>query len=297
MKKFNKIILCFIILILITTTIYAHGGNISGYNVKNSDKIEFYSGSYYGYHQEKGVTHYHQVKWNDTTNKWEIVSSSVYYKKDGDEFKLLKNILDKDLLVEYVEFIRIVDGDTAMFNVDGKDLKIRFLGINTTESVKVGTDVQLYSKEASSFTENLLQNASQIRLEFDYDDNLFANKQSEPKNKNIDQYNRLLAWVFVDDRLLQEELVKNGLAYTYMLTNSQKYAGVLQQAEEYAKENKFNLWSDDEYVPTEEDTENILETDDNKTIESNFSVIIAAAILAIILSIIELLRKRETKKF
>ena len=45
-----------------------------------------------------------------------------------------------------------------------------------------------------------------------------------------------MAWIWIDDSLLQEELVKNGLARTYMLQDNYRYAGRLQLAEEEAKE-------------------------------------------------------------
>ena len=69
-----------------------------------------------------------------------------------------------------------------------------------------------------------LENANKIELEFD--------KSASEKDK----YDRYLAWVFVDDVLLQELLLtENGLAETYMLQNNYKYAGVLQESEEIAK--------------------------------------------------------------
>ena len=279
MRKFYKSLIITILLILATTNIYAHGGNISGWNNKNSDLITYYDKKHYGYHKEKDITHYHQVKWNEEKNKWEIINPAVYYEKVGKEIKLLRNVIDKDLLAKKATFVKKVDGDTADFNIDGKTIRVRFLGINTTESVAYNKPVEAYSKEASNFTETYLKNATEIRLEFDYDDNIFYEENS---NKNRDMYGRLLAWVFVDDTLLQEELVKNGLAYTYMLSNSQKYAGVLQQAEEYAKEQQLNLWSDTQYILSEEN--NHTKNSDNYTQEA-IIITIALIIVGIIIYI------------
>jgi len=51
MKIIRKtFIISMVLLILLISPVYASRGNISGYNDKNSDKIIFYDGKYYGYH-------------------------------------------------------------------------------------------------------------------------------------------------------------------------------------------------------------------------------------------------------
>lgn len=289
MKVLNKILSSFIFLLLITTSIYAHGGNISGWNDKNSNKITYYNEKHYGYHNENGVAHYHKVKWNEEKNRWDITSPSVYYEKDGESFKLLHNTLDKNLLTKDATFVESVDGDTAEFNIDGQTIRVRFLGIDTPETVHSTKPVEPYGPEASTFTKEHLANATSIRLEFEYDTNIF----SEEDNKNKDMYGRLLAWVFIDDVLLQEELLKNGLGVTYMLTNSQKYTGVLQQAEEHAKENFIGIWSAEEYISSvtdKNDNANIIDNSSNLPDDS-----IVATIIAIILIVFLYLIKHYTK--
>ena len=295
MKKLYKLLLSFIILVLITTTVYAHGGNISGWNNKNSDKISYYDGQYYGYHNEQGVVHYHRVKWTGENNKWEIINPSVYYEKVGEEFKLLRNTIDKELLTIDAEFVKGVDGDTADFSIDGKTIRVRFLGIDTPETVHPTRSAEPYGQEASDFTKEALANAKNIKLEFDYYSDIFYEGSD---NKNRDMYNRLLAWIFVDDALLQEELLKNGLGSIYMLSNSQKYAGLLQQAEEYAKENKIGVWSNEEYIPlTEEDNHIISNPEDpNDFTEEGMIIAIVIVIIGIITYILQHFRKNKTKK-
>ena len=39
--------------------------------------------------------------------------------------------------------------------------------------------------------------------------------------------------------------LENGLAETYMLQNNYKYAGMLQESEEVAKNSKLGIWSDE----------------------------------------------------
>jgi len=246
MKKVSRAIVIFAILVLMATVVFASGGNISGWKDEHSEKITYYNGKYYGYHNEAGVQHYHQVEWSDENKKWEIVSPSVYYEKSGEGFRLLHDVLDKELLEKEVVFNKKVDGDTVDFIIDGQIERVRFLGINTPETVAPTKPVESYGREASEFTKRALENARNIRLEFEYGDDIFSES-----SKNRDRYGRLLAWVFVDDVLLQEELIKNGLAHPFMVTNSQKYAGRLQRAEEYAKEMQAGVWSIEGYIAPE----------------------------------------------
>ena len=46
--------------------------------------------------------------------------------------------------------IRVVDGDTIHVMVDGQDESVRYIGIDTPESVKPGTPVQCFAKAASA---------------------------------------------------------------------------------------------------------------------------------------------------
>lgn len=126
---------------------------------------------------------------------------------------------------------KCVDGDTAWFNLKNKQIKARFLAIDTPESTN---KIEEYGKEASKFTCGLLNNASHIQIE--YDDN--SDKQ--------DKYNRELVWVFVDEKLLQELVVKEGLAEVKYIYGNYKYLDQVNLALKEAKKNKLNLWSDAE---------------------------------------------------
>ena len=126
---------------------------------------------------------------------------------------------------------KCVDGDTAWFNLKNKQIKARFLAIDTPESTN---KIEEYGKEASKFTCDLLNNASHIQIE--YDDN--SDKQ--------DKYNRELVWVFVDEKLLQELVVKEGLAEVKYIYGNYKYLDQVNLALKEAKKNKLNLCSDAE---------------------------------------------------
>jgi len=261
MKKIKNVIMIIVILISICDVSLAHGGNITGWKDKNSKNITEYNGKYYGYHKEDGVIHYHQVKWDEEKQKWTIILPAIYYDKNFNRIE--KNHEESSNKIE-VELVGTVDGDTAKFKMNGEQITVRFLGINTKETVDPEIGEEAWGKEASDFTKEKLENATKIELEFD--------SSADEKDK----YNRYLAWIWVDDELLQNSLVESGLAENYMLKNNYKYAGILQESEENAKNNKLGIWSDE--------TNNI-QNNENNTIEGNKTDIEDNNLLYMIISI------------
>ena len=122
---------------------------------------------------------------------------------------------------------KCIDGDTASFNYKDEIYKVRFLAVNTTELKKK----EKFSKEALDYTCNKLKNAKIIKLKFD--------KGSDEKDK----YGRYLAWIFVDDKLLQEELIEQGLAKVEYIYGKYEYTDMLKEKEEIAKKDKLGVWS------------------------------------------------------
>ena len=124
---------------------------------------------------------------------------------------------------------KCVDGDTAWFNLDNERIKTRFLAINTPESTN---KIEAYGKEASNYTCNMLTNTKKIEIEYDNNSDKF------------DKYDRHLVWVFVDDTLLQEKLLEEGLAEIKYIYGDYKYLDELKKVESTAKKNKVGMWSD-----------------------------------------------------
>lgn len=264
MKKVKSGLIILIVVTFISSISLAHGGNITGWKDENSKYITEYNGKYYGYHKENGVVHYHQVKWDEEKQRWIIVMPAVYY---DENFNKIKNDYDKDANKFKVELVETVDGDTAKFKMNGNQITVRFLGINTKETVDPEVGEEAWGKEASDFTKEKLKNATKIELEFD--------SSADEKDK----YNRYLAWIWVDDVLLQNLLVEQGLAETYMLQNNYKYAGILQESEEDAKNNKLGIWSDE----TNNSANNVNENVIIENIKTNNSVYLVIGFIIIFL--------------
>lgn len=122
---------------------------------------------------------------------------------------------------------KCVDGDTAWFNYNEDVIKVRFLAINTMELKSDDINAQL----AADYTCNELTNAKEIKLEFD------------PKSDEKDKYQRYLAWIFVDNSLLQAKLIEKGYAEVKYIYNEYKYVEDLKEKEEVAKDKKIGIWS------------------------------------------------------
>lgn len=147
-------------------------------------------------------------------------------------FIFILNINAKEMSVKFSECI---DGDTAKFKYKDEIITARFLAIDTPETKHPKKGEEPFGKEASEYTCKKLKNAEKIRLEFDDD------------SDELDKYDRYLVWVFVDDDLLQKELVRKGLASVAYLYGDYKYTNELEEVEQLAEEEKLGIWSITDY--------------------------------------------------
>jgi len=114
---------------------------------------------------------------------------------------------------------------------DNKELKVRYLLIDTPETVKPGVEVQKYGPEASKLNGKLLSNAKDVEIEFDV-------------YEKEDKYHRALCYVYADGKNVQEELLLAGLAeIKYVKPPDTRYLSKFKKAQNKAKSNKRNLWS------------------------------------------------------
>ncbi len=113
---------------------------------------------------------------------------------------------------------RVIDGDTI--EIEG-GYRVRYIGIDTPERDEP------YYWEASGVNRNLVE-GKEIRLEKDVE--------------NKDEYGRLLRYVWVDDTMVNAELVRLGYAYSYSYPPNVKYQAYFLQMENEAREHKWGLW-------------------------------------------------------
>ncbi len=111
--------------------------------------------------------------------------------------RALTKFLDTD---ETVVVNRIIDGDTI--EAENRNESIRLLGINTPERGEF-----LYG-EAKQFLEDRILNKT-VNLKFGKD--------------RYDKYDRTLAYVFLDNKNINQELIENGFANYYFPAGRDSY--------------------------------------------------------------------------
>jgi micrococcal nuclease len=96
------------------------------------------------------------------------------------------------------DVVRVFDGDTIEVRIDGREARVRFLGVDTPERRDLGAHEVLY-EEAKRFTERELLGETVT---------LIADRSGDDR----DPYDRLLRYVVLDDGTdLNEALIHRGL--------------------------------------------------------------------------------------
>lgn len=129
-----------------------------------------------------------------------------------------------------VEYLNTIDGDTAYFKVGNTSESVRFYLINTPEVY----NNEPYAKFAKEYTKQALENAKEIYIQSDPNNLLRDNTESR----------RILAYLWIDKKLFNYVLLKEGLAtIKYVLNENVMYLDELRKAESYAKEHAINIYS------------------------------------------------------
>ncbi|HIW13056.1 MAG TPA: thermonuclease family protein [Candidatus Salinicoccus stercoripullorum] len=133
------------------------------------------------------------------------------------------------ILVTVDEFI---DGDTTRFNYEGSSESFRYLMIDTPETKHSRHGEEPFGSEAAERTRELLQDAEKIEVEFD----------AGPAQ---DDYGRYLVYVYADGEMINEILVREGLAeVTYVNPPNDTHADLLYEAQERAQSEDLGIWSE-----------------------------------------------------
>ena len=134
-----------------------------------------------------------------------------------------------ELLEEGVhEVERVVDGDTLLLK---SDARVRLQGIDTPETVDERRAVERWGPEASQFTKDFIERAKgRVRLTFSLE--------------RQDRHGRFLAFVWDGETMLNEELVRAGLAharldYHYAAPMKRRLANAQDEAQRAGR----GLWS------------------------------------------------------
>lgn len=116
---------------------------------------------------------------------------------------------------------RVIDGDTVEL---AGGTRLRYIGIDTPE---LSGQKECYGKESYEKNRELVEGKT-VTLEKDVSE--------------IDRYGRLLRYVWLDDRLVNEMLVSGGFANAVSYPPDIKYQEIFRAAEIRARESTSGLW-------------------------------------------------------
>lgn len=125
------------------------------------------------------------------------------------------------------EVLRVVDGDTIEVLVGGQEEDVRYIGVDTPESVTPGEPVECFGRRAGAFNERLV-GGRRVTLRFD--------------RERHDPYGRLLAYVYAGERMVNAELVRRGYARTLTIAPNDSRAALLARLERDAGRAGRGLW-------------------------------------------------------
>jgi micrococcal nuclease len=108
---------------------------------------------------------------------------------------------------------------------------VRLIGVDIPETVDPEEDVEPYGPQASDFATSELE-GERVSLEFG--------------KEKIDQYDRLLAYVYIDGQMfneeLVEELVEQGYAQAYPYEPNTKYSERFEETQQEARASDLGIW-------------------------------------------------------
>jgi micrococcal nuclease len=127
--------------------------------------------------------------------------------------------------------VRIVDGDTIIVRLDGQNRRLRYIGMDTPETVKPGSPIEWFGPEATTANRALVEGRTVV-LEKDVSE--------------TDYFGRLLRYVWLVDgdrwTLVDLELVARGFAQVETDPPDVKYADRFVAAQRIARDGGIGLW-------------------------------------------------------
>lgn len=134
-----------------------------------------------------------------------------------------------------VTLVSTTDGDTIRVMYKGVDEPVRYLLIDTPETNHPRLGKQPFGTEAKERNRALV-NSGTLTLEFDV-------------GEKRDKYGRLLAYVYVNGKSVQETLIREGLArVAYVYPPNTRHLTPYEKAQEVAKSKKLGIWSVEDYA-------------------------------------------------
>lgn len=128
---------------------------------------------------------------------------------------------------------KVVDGDTIDVLIGDKKETVRFVLVDTPETKDPSKPVEPFGPEASNFTTDTLS-GKEVKLEKDVSER--------------DKYGRLLMYVWLDDKMVNELLLEKGLARVAIYQPDVKYVDKFREIQKKAQQAGTGIWSIENYA-------------------------------------------------
>lgn len=154
--------------------------------------------------------------------------------KDTDENNL--DVQEKKGKTFLAKVVKVIDGDTVKIKLsNGNEETVRLLLVDTPETVHPTKSVQPFGPEASQFAKELMPANSEVEVELGISER--------------DKYGRLLAYFYVDGKMVNKLLLEKGLArVAYVYAPNTKYVDEFEAIQKKAQTKEVGIWSIENYV-------------------------------------------------
>ncbi len=122
---------------------------------------------------------------------------------------------------------RVIDGDTIRVRLGDRIETVRYIGVDTPETVHPTRGIEPYGLAASEINRILVE-GRQVRLEFDVE--------------SRDHFGRLLAYVYSDSLFVNAELIRQGYAQIMTVPPNVRHADVFLRLQREARQADRGLW-------------------------------------------------------
>ena len=126
------------------------------------------------------------------------------------------------------EVMQVIDGDTLLVKIEGEAISVRLIGVDAPESVH--RDESRNTPEGVVASDWMKQFVTGKKVSLEYDQELY------------DRYGRTLAYVYVDGVLLEDELLRAGMAITLFMEPNNRYEKHFADIEREARRQNAGFW-------------------------------------------------------
>lgn len=140
---------------------------------------------------------------------------------------------------EYGTNVRVIDGDTVEVEIDGQRQSVRFIGVDTPETVHPDRDPEPFGAEAAALNHDLISLSGTIDVWLEFDES----------QGRTDIYDRLLAYVWTVDadtgqpkEMLNLRQLEAGFGEEYTFDADYRHLDQFLQAQGRAQDAGRGIW-------------------------------------------------------